>query len=53
MSLFYMNMISDHRNIYLEKNRMAKNGRVAILNMRSEEDKDIINGVSVCSLVFL
>ena len=32
---------------------MAKNGRVAIQNTRSEADSEIINGVNVCSLVFL
>ena len=32
---------------------MAKNGNVAMLKMRSEEHKDMINGVRVCSLVFL
>ena len=32
---------------------MAKNGRVATLNMRSEAHNEIIKGVNVCSLVFL
>ena len=41
------------KNTYLAKNLIANRGKVARLKMRSEEHNDIMNGVSVCSLVFL
>ena len=38
---------------YLAKNLIANRGKVARLKIRSEVHNDIMNGVSVCSLVFL